>query len=381
MYCENCRTSYSKDKKICPVCGKQLRSYSAGCARPIRICPEDFDKGTLNNRVSFKTSREKENQYFDEYEDTTEKSEQTHFNEYENVSFKYQETASDGHTRPSNKIMFPKNIKKIFSVALMLLLGCVSCFAFMKMNLTNSSISEGQAFDNSSPENNNLPSSSKKNPKTSLNSNKEENSDEENDSTSEPQVSEEIDSENSENSSENDETASENDNENTIEEKDSEGNIIKNPSNNSGNTNSNTNKPAYNKNDGLNNIPDGCYRFRNLQSGLNLDAAGSNAQQGSWADSNKWTLNYAGNGYYKLTNGSGVLNSNGSNAFISSDNGSDSQLFKITPGEYGTYKIVPKNNGGSCLEVEGSSHDSGANVRPASSNNGRNQYWYIDSCS
>lgn len=134
------------------------------------------------------------------------------------------------------------------------------------------------------------------------------------------------------------------------------------------------------------------YRFRNAGSGLYLEVAdgtaeaGTNVQQGRSGAAN-WTLQDAGNGYYKLYSEVGDGSSflldldygkpdNGTNLGIWTDTQSDAQSFKFVANGDGTYAIVTKaTHDKSGLGIDGGSTVEGANVIQWTLDGSDNQKW------
>ncbi len=134
------------------------------------------------------------------------------------------------------------------------------------------------------------------------------------------------------------------------------------------------------------------YRFRNAGSGLYLEVAdstaeaGTNVQQGTSGAAN-WTLQDAGNGYYKLYSEVGDGSSylldldygkpdNGTNLGIWTDTQSDAQSFKFVANGDGTYAIVTKaTHDKSGLGIDGGSTVEGANVIQWALDGSDNQKW------
>ncbi len=134
------------------------------------------------------------------------------------------------------------------------------------------------------------------------------------------------------------------------------------------------------------------YRFRNAGSSLYLEVAdgtaeaGTNVQQGRSGAAN-WTLQDAGNGYYKLYSAVGDGSSflldldygkpdNGTNLGIWTDTQSDAQSFKFVSNGDGTYAIVTKaTHEKSGLGIDGGSTVEGANVIQWTLDGSDNQKW------
>ncbi len=137
------------------------------------------------------------------------------------------------------------------------------------------------------------------------------------------------------------------------------------------------------------------YVITNVGSGLHLALAegtpanGTNVQQGgNGADG--WSLEDAGDGYYRLYSEAGdgktyLLDldygktENGTNIGIWGDTASDAQLFKFVDNGDGTYTITTKATAdASCLGVEAGSTDSGANVVQWACDGSENQKWTLE---
>lgn len=154
--------------------------------------------------------------------------------------------------------------------------------------------------------------------------------------------------------------------------------------------------------DGMKNVEEGTYRFKNLNSGLYLDVTGGQAENRAnvqqWggdanpAPQQTWTLKYEGQGYYKIYSsvgdGSFLLDiyygksDNGTNIQIHNDTQSDAQLFKFIPDSYGNFNICTKSSGDrGCIDVEGQYTDNGVNVQVWEINGQTNQSWILEKCS
>lgn len=134
------------------------------------------------------------------------------------------------------------------------------------------------------------------------------------------------------------------------------------------------------------------YMFRNAGSGLYLEVAGgaaeggANVQQGNSGAKN-WTLQDAGNGYYKIYSEVGDGKSylldldygkqdNGTNIGIWTDTESDAQSFKFVANGDGTYAIVTKaTRDKSGVGIDGGSTAEGANVIQWALDGSDNQKW------
>ncbi len=120
------------------------------------------------------------------------------------------------------------------------------------------------------------------------------------------------------------------------------------------------------------------YYIKNKNSMKYLTASGntgsSNVMQSDWtgADNQKWTVDYQGNGYYKLTpsnatnmvlDTSGGSNTNGANIQLYSPNNGLGQEFKFIRNWDGSYQIVTHlSNDVRGLKVENNSESGGGNV-------------------
>lgn len=138
------------------------------------------------------------------------------------------------------------------------------------------------------------------------------------------------------------------------------------------------------------------YMFRNVNSGLYLEVAGgvaangTDVQQGSDAASNGWTLEDAGNGYYRIYSSLGdgrtylmdVANgseNNGTNIGIWSDTACDAQLFKFVLNDDGSYNITTKaTSDSSCLGVAAGSLETGTTVVQWECNGSDDQKWIAE---
>ncbi len=137
------------------------------------------------------------------------------------------------------------------------------------------------------------------------------------------------------------------------------------------------------------------YTITNVGSGHQLEVAdsvaanGTNVQQGT-AGANGWTLEDAGNGYYKIYSELGdgktyLLDldygqvENGTNIGIWGDTASDAQLFKFVDNGDGTYTICTKaTKDESCLGITAGSTEVGANVVQWACDGSDNQKWTIE---
>lgn len=137
------------------------------------------------------------------------------------------------------------------------------------------------------------------------------------------------------------------------------------------------------------------YTITNVGSGHQLEVAdgtaanGTNVQQGT-TGADGWTLEDAGDGYYRVYSEVGdgrtyLLDldygktDNGTNIGIWSDTASDAQLFKFVDNGDGTYTICTKaTNDESCLGVTSGSTEEGANVVQWSCDGSDNQKWTLD---
>ena len=138
------------------------------------------------------------------------------------------------------------------------------------------------------------------------------------------------------------------------------------------------------------------YQIINANSNLYLEVAnseakaGANVQQGS-TGANKWTMEDAGNGYYRiyseLGDGKTYLldvdygkKDNGTNIGIYTDTAADAQLFKFVANDDGTYVIVTKVTvDAGCLGVVADSKEEGTNVVQWECNGGVAQNWKLKS--
>ncbi len=137
------------------------------------------------------------------------------------------------------------------------------------------------------------------------------------------------------------------------------------------------------------------YKIKNQNSELYLEAAdavaanGTNVQQGTTGAMN-WTLEDAGEGYYRLYSELGdgktyLLDldygkpDNGTNIGIWGDTASDAQLFKFVANGDGSYTICTKATGDkSALGVTAASRDEGANVIQWVCDGTSNQNWILE---
>jgi len=137
------------------------------------------------------------------------------------------------------------------------------------------------------------------------------------------------------------------------------------------------------------------YRIKNQNSGLYLEAAdavaanGTNVQQGTTGAMN-WTLEDAGEGYYRVYSEMGdgktyLLDldygnpDNGTNIGVWGDTQSDAQLFKFVQNGDGSYTICTKATADkSALGVTGASKDEGANVIQWVCDSTSNQNWILE---
>ena len=120
------------------------------------------------------------------------------------------------------------------------------------------------------------------------------------------------------------------------------------------------------------------YTIKNLNSDMYLAVDGKTAANGTnvvqSAEEQKWTLEDAGDGYYRIYSevGDGKTylldvdygkTDNGTNIGIYSNTTADAQLFKFVDNADGTYTIVTKvSDDSSCLGVDSMSKNEGANV-------------------
>ena len=102
------------------------------------------------------------------------------------------------------------------------------------------------------------------------------------------------------------------------------------------------------------------------------------------SDSQRWLIEDAGEGYYKLTSVSsgcvlGVENGSSENADVRQyrSDGSDAQKWKFTKNEDGTYRIQAACAPGCSLDVSGASDADGANVQQYPSHNEKAQKWRL----
>ncbi len=137
------------------------------------------------------------------------------------------------------------------------------------------------------------------------------------------------------------------------------------------------------------------YTITNVGSGHQLEVAdstaanGTNVQQGT-TGADGWTLEDAGNGYYRIYSevGDGKtylldldygMVDNGTNIGIWSDTASDAQLFKFVDNGDGTYTICTKaTKDESCLGVTAGSTEEGANVVQWACDGSDNQKWTLE---
>ncbi len=137
------------------------------------------------------------------------------------------------------------------------------------------------------------------------------------------------------------------------------------------------------------------YTITNVGSGHQLEVAestaanGTNVQQGT-TGADGWTLEDAGNGYYRIYSEVGdgktyLLDldygkvDNGTNIGIWSDTASDAQLFKFVDNGDGTYNICTKaTKDESCLGVVSGSTEEGANVVQWACNGSDDQKWTLE---
>ena len=140
------------------------------------------------------------------------------------------------------------------------------------------------------------------------------------------------------------------------------------------------------------------YMFKNLNSGLYMEAEGGKASDNTnvqqWgADGisahNSWTLKSFGGGYYyvisQLADGktyylniSGGTKENGGNAEILTNNKTSSHLFKFVKNPDGSYYILTRaSKDAGALETSGGSKGSGANVQQWEVNGESCQKWMI----
>lgn len=135
------------------------------------------------------------------------------------------------------------------------------------------------------------------------------------------------------------------------------------------------------------------YSFINVGSGLYLETASAdagnniNVQQGD-TGVNTWTLEDAGDSYYRICstmgNGKtcylGVENAsadNGANIAVWTEAQNDGQLFRFLANRDGSYTIVSKvTDGGSAIGISGGSVDAGANAMQWVCDGTDNQKWY-----
>ena len=141
------------------------------------------------------------------------------------------------------------------------------------------------------------------------------------------------------------------------------------------------------------------YMFKNLNSGLYMEAEGGKASDNTnvqqWgADGisahNSWTLKSFGGGYYyvisQLADGktyylniSGGTKENGGNAEILTNNKTSSHLFKFVKNPDGSYYILTRaSKEAGALETAGGSKGSGANVQQWEVNGESCQKWIVE---
>ena len=147
-------------------------------------------------------------------------------------------------------------------------------------------------------------------------------------------------------------------------------------------------------------IADGVYTVKtNVNKACYLDVSGIPGQFKSGANvqiykfdnaavAEKYTIKYAGNGWYKIfekTSGlivefvdinTNFLN-NSKNVQLANDNGGKNQLWKIRKNSDGTYFIINKANG-YYLDLENSKTDNGSNVSQCTYNGSNAQRWVIE---
>lgn len=137
------------------------------------------------------------------------------------------------------------------------------------------------------------------------------------------------------------------------------------------------------------------YHIVNAGSGLYLEAEGAvaangtNVVQGSTGAS-VWTLEDAGDGYYRIYSEMGdgrtyLLDldygqvENGTNIGVWGDTASDAQLFKFVDKGDGTYEICTKaTQDASCIGIVGGSTEAGANVVQWACDGSANQSWKLE---
>lgn len=139
---------------------------------------------------------------------------------------------------------------------------------------------------------------------------------------------------------------------------------------------------------------DNAYRIKNVNSGLylTLDPDADNDVVQKAFGENVWTLEDAGDGYYRLysTYGDGRTylldldygkTDNGTNIHVYTDTQNDAQLFKLVDNGDGSYAICTKNtNDQSCVGVTGASKDEGASAVEWSCNDSSDQKWTLEIC-
>ena len=129
------------------------------------------------------------------------------------------------------------------------------------------------------------------------------------------------------------------------------------------------------------------YAFRNVGSEFFLEAEGAvngaNVSQGNTRESDIWTLQDAGDGYYYLIAQSGLSldvpygsADNGTSIGVWTNDNSDARKFKFIDNGDGSYTVTTKVSGdGSCLAVASDSKDLGADVIQWTRNGGDAQKW------
>ncbi len=137
------------------------------------------------------------------------------------------------------------------------------------------------------------------------------------------------------------------------------------------------------------------YKFKNAGSGLYLSVADSVAADGTNVEQStgggiEWTVEDAGNGYYKIYSALGdgrtylldvAYNApeNGTNIGIWSDTACDAQLFKFVDNGDGTYTICTKTTkDASAIGIESGSTEEGANVVQWECDGSANQKWTLE---
>ncbi|MDE6678181.1 MAG: RICIN domain-containing protein, partial [Ruminococcus sp.] len=148
------------------------------------------------------------------------------------------------------------------------------------------------------------------------------------------------------------------------------------------------------------NFNDGsAYRIKNADSGLYMQVANANAENGAnvqqWGSDGKsvhdmWKMFSAGDGYYYIAScvgdgGTYVLDvagkktDNGTNIDIYKYNGGTNQQFMLTKNDDGSYKIRTRVSGGkSVVEVANADKNSGANIQEWEINNANCQNWILE---